>query len=435
MSLADRLVLKPDFSVRVKGGALDKAAERIAEAFPGLEKRAPEDVPIVLHKVEGAYKAGHWQGVTSGDVGIAVYEHLREKIELSQGLRLFLDQEMKVTTNPTLIDAMCRGYLVSWSKRAAKTRILSNLLAEKASELPTRWRTLFEQCPAFLDFDEGTEKVAAKMVDVFCPYQWLKTVGLPAPHEVGFMREAHFAFLRQAPDPKDETSVDKILDWVSPPNISALLEPWVAKAVEKVLSPWITADCPEPLREFILVRLVTKYGDPRSENRAFWHIIDQTYRRILLKWLARTSMEAIFEIVSRAEKGTEHGHQWAQRKRFWMSLYDQGHIEEAWVALDAKAAAIAADLFRQTGNKAYLNSARQKRRDTCLLFMRVGEKTVVEGSNNFRVHLFPNNALPTPSLYEREYDLEDLLLPRNHPAARRHDPPGHWMEWVQRRVL
>lgn len=436
MSLADRLVLKPDFSVRVKGGALDKAAERIAEAFPGLEKRAPEDVPIILRKVEEAYKAGIWQGVTSGDVGIAVYEHLREKIELPQELRLFLDQEMKVTTNPTLIDAMCRGYFVSWSKRAAKTRALSNLLLEKASVLPTRWKTIFAKHPAFLDIEDGAEKMAARMVEATTPYQWLKSEGLPAPHEEGLMRETHLAFLRQTPMPQTEMAVDKLLGWVTPPNRPKLFDPWAAETVEKILSPWVSTDCPQKLREFNLERLVNRFGDPRTDRPAFWSMVGQPYRRILLKWLARKSMEAIFDIVTRAEGGSEQGHQWANRKRFWMGVYDKGRIEEAWVALGSKAVPHAKELYARTGDPSYMSFGHQgTRSDTCLLMMKIGSKTVVEGSHSFRVHIFPTATRATPELYLSNYDLDDILLPVGHQDARRHDPPGHWMEWVQRRVL
>lgn len=436
MSLADRLVLKPDFKVRVANGVLEKAVERIESAFPGLEKRAPEDCPIIIRKVERAYRAGDWRGVTSGDVGIAVYEHLREKAQLSQDIRLFLDQEMKATTNPTLIDAMCRGYLVSWSKRGAKTRVLSNLLVEKASALPTRWKVLFAKCPAFLEFDEGAEKIAARMVEVPSPYQWLKTAGLPAPHEAGFMRETHLAFLRRAPEPRVEKAVDKLLEWVTPPHQAKNFDPWAAEAVEKILSPWVSSDCPENLREFNLGRLVNRFGDPRTDHPAFWSMVDQAYRRIMLKWLARKSMEAIFDIVTRSEGGSEQGHQWAKRKRFWMGVYDKGRIDEAWVALGSKAVPHAKELYARTGDPSYISFGKQRtRNDTCLLIMRIGTKTIVEGSHSFRVHVFPTPSRTTPELYLSNYDLADILLPVGHHDARMHDTAGNWMGWVQRRVM
>ncbi len=436
MSLTDRLVLKPDFKVRVASGSLRSAAEKIEAAFPGIEKRAPEDVPDILRKVGRAHTCGDWKGVSSGDVGIAVYEHVRGEIQMPQDLRLFLDQEMRATTNTTLMDAMCRGYLICWSRHEPKTRILSNLLIQKSSILPTRWRTLFAKCPEFLDFVDGAEKVALRMIDAPSPYQWLKASGLPAPHDVGFMREAHVEFLRHSPPPKSEKAVEKLLNWVTPSHQSMSFEPWVAQTVEKVLSPWISEDCPEGLREFNLKRLVDRFGDPRTDKPAFWSKVGQEYKRILLKWLARKSMEAIFEIVTRTEGGSEQGHQWSKRKRFWMGVYDQGRIDEAWVALGSKAVPHARDLYARTGDPSYISFGKQStRNDTCLLLMRIGTKTIVEGSHSFRVHVFPTSTRTTPELYLGNYDLADILLPVGHHDARMHDTAGNWMGWVQRRVL
>lgn len=436
MSLADRLVLLPDFGVRLDSETLRAAAEQIEVAFPGIERSAPEDVPDILRKVERAHKCGDWKGVSTGDVSIAVYEHIRGEFRIPKELRSFLDQELKATTNPTLMDAICRGYLICWSPHEQKTRILADLINQKSSILPMRWKTLFERCPEFLDSVQGAKNLALRMIDAPSPFQWLKAAGLPAPHDAGFMREAHLEFLRNSPQPRDERTVEKLLNWVTPAHQPKRFDAWGAETVEKVLSPWVSANCPQDLREFNLKKLVGRFGDPRTDRPAFWSLVGQDYRRILLKWLARKSMEAIFEIVTRAERGSEQGQQWAKRKRYWMGVYDRGRIDEAWVALGSKAVPHAEDLYARTGDPSYMSFGKQStRNDTCLLIMRIGTKTIVEGSHSFRVHVFPTSTRNTPELYLGNYDLADILLPVGHRDARMHDTAGNWMGWVQRRVL
>jgi hypothetical protein len=436
MSLADRLVLKPEFKVRTgRTVALDQAVDRIKIAFPDIEKRPPEDVSTIIEQVESAVRKGDWKGVTSGDVGVAIYAELEGNIIIPQGLRSFINREMQATTNPTLLDAICRGYLNGWEAGTKKTRDVSALLLEKANYLPERWKTLFSHCPDFLDAELGSDGVGARMVEIVSPFSWLKGIGLPSPHEEGFMRQAHIAFLRLTPEPRTAQVVDKLLSWATPPKQPELLDTRAAEVTVKILSLWLSEDCPPSLREHCVDRLVKRFGDPRKENQAFWSQVGEPHRRVMYKWLARKSMEAMFEIVTRSESGTEMGHQWAKRKRFWIGIYDQGRIDEAWVALGKKAIPYANELHMQTGDPSYQYYGYQTgRNDTCLLFMKIGNKTVVEGSHNFRVHIFHTQSSTAPVLYARNYNLDDILLPVGHNDAFTHDAAGNWMGKVQRRI-
>ncbi len=145
-------------------------------------------------------------------------------------------------------------------------------------------------------------------------------------------------------------------------------------------------------------------------------------------------MEAFIEIVSKAEAGGTHREQWAKRRQFWMGMYQQGRIDEAWVALTDSARKIAEQIFAETGDESYRSYGRQvgSRKDTCLLIMRVGRRTVVEGSHNFRVHLFEDGDAGAPVLYASEYDIADFILPDPDPNARAH--VGNWEDWVREKI-
>ena len=65
-------------------------------------------------------------------------------------------------------------------------------------------------------------------------------------------------------------------------------------------------------------------------------------------------------------------------------------IQSIKLALGSKAVPHAKELYARTGDPSYMSFGHQgTRSDTCLLMMKIGSKTVVEGSHSFRVHVFP----------------------------------------------
>ncbi|WP_420419744.1 EH signature domain-containing protein [Pacificispira sp.] len=433
MSLADLLVLRPEF--RIKNGdtaSLDDAIEKIEAAFPGIGPMAPADVDAILARVTRALRERSWKDVTTGDVAAALYVSFVEDRPLADDLRRFLDAEAQATTKPRLLDALARAYLDSWSADSPKTAFLQRRLVERSGILPQRWQALFRTSPDFLDLGSGPKLVGNRMVSAATPYQWLRSIGIAAPHGPGFMRLAHKAFLKQSPDAQDVGALDKLLSWAIPDGAPRLDDLGTAEVVDRILSPWTSRTCPINYREPCLARLIDRFGDPRHENPAFWALVSEPHRRLLNKWLAKKSMEAMFEVVSEVEHGTSVDH-WPARRRFWMGLYEAGRIDEAWFALGDKAVPVAEALFRRTNDKSYRTYGRQaSRADTCLLFMQIGGKTLVEGSHNFRIHIFPTPMRTTPQLYATRYELDELLLPFPHNDARMHS--GDWMGWVEDRI-
>jgi hypothetical protein len=186
----------------------------------------------------------------------------------------------------------------------------------------------------------------------------------------------------------------------------------------------------------LLEKLLTAYGDPRKESEHFWSLVAQSCKRAILRWLAGQQMEAFLDVVTRAEgKGdTTAQAQWQVRRHFWMGMFEHGRIDEAWAAFTSEARSIAKLRYQQTRDRAYRNYGLQEggRKDTCLLIMRLGNKIVVEGSHNFRVHVFSNDDPRAPSLYGDRYDVDTFLLPFPHENARIH--VGQWREWVLEKI-
>lgn len=434
MSLADLLVLQPEFRIRAFDTApLETAIKNIERAFPNIETRMPADTETIVQRVTTASRTGNWQEISTGDVAITLRAYLLEEFPIADDLRNFLDAEAIATTNPRLLDALALVYLETWSSGSVKTAHLQSLLVARADILPHRWKNLFQTCPEFLDVETGPQLIGARMVTEITPYKWLFKAGLPAPHGLGFMQLAHTAFLKQSTDPETVSDLEKLLSWTSPDGAAKLDDKRTAEVIDRILSPWTSISCPADYREICLNRLIDLFGDPRRENPAFWDLVMLPHRRVLIKWLARKSMEAMFQVVTEAEHDTGSHNPWLGRRRFWMGLYEQGHIDEAWFALGDKAIPIARNLHQRTGDKSYLSFGRQtSRKKTCLLFIRIGENIFVEGSNNFRIHAFPNPTRPPPQLYASNYDIDEILLPRPHDDARVHI--GDWKGWVKDRI-
>lgn len=434
MSLADLLLLRPEFRTRtLSTGPIEQAVEQIERAFPEVGSRAPSDVDATIDRVADAQLNGDWSGITSGDVALVLRAYFNGKHVMPDALRQFLAAEANATTNPRLLDALVRAYLETWEAGSPKTQVLCRLVLAGSQKLDARWRMVFHSCPGFLDLEAGPAAVGKRMVDVPDPYLWLKSIGLPAPHEQGFMRHAHAAFLEYTPEPQNAETLEKLVSWVTPSDAPALFDSRAAEVVDRILAPWVEKACPARFQEICVGRLLDRFGDPRNENPAFWGQVDEPNKRVIFKWLARKSMQAMFEVVTEAERHSASGHQWRDRGRFWLSLYDEGRIEDAWVALGEKAIPVARSLHQRTQDKAYLSFGRQiSRPDTCLLIMKIGTKIVVEGSHNFRVHVFPTPTRRTPLLYANTYNLNDIVLPQQHQDAKVH--LGEWMDWVRMKL-
>lgn len=214
-----------------------------------------------------------------------------------------------------------------------------------------------------------------------------------------------------------------------------------ARAVEKFFEPWRT-DMPTPDFPMLLRdRIIEAFGDPRYKDKtgakakAVWPLVAPDRRNILLRWLAGQSIEALLDVITKATGN----HMWPPRHYFWKSLYDRGLVTEAWIALSKPAMDIAGRLFSdredRLGQTAALQNASGNKKGTCLLIMKVGRYTVVEGSHDYRIHLFLNTDRRAPALYEGEYNAEKIMLPQNHRMTRIHDIHGAWQNWVEERVL
>ena len=435
MSLIERIRTRPHLRQAEKLGYdyFQNSVRAVEEAFPGSSKAAAGSIEQAIEKVSVALAEWHWDDITTGVVSMVCRAFLRGEVHHG-GVQDFIMREMEVTTNQALLDAACEAYFESWERGSSRTRWLARLIQNKSSRLPARWNRVFLALPDLLDADHGTNRIAEKMTQLPDAFHWLLSCGIASPHNGPLMRQIHFDWLSAMPTVRTHESCDRIFTWIRPEGHSPIADELAAAAIDKILEPWHQA-MPEPsYRQSLLDRLVSGYGDPRNARREFWPLTNDASRQALRRWLAGQSMDALLRVITQATTTS----MWPPRHHFWKDLHERGLVSEAWVVLSPAASKIADDLYSETLEETYKMAGRQtarSRKDTCLLVMRVGRYVVVEGSHDYRVHLFDASDPRAPQLYRDTYDAEAITLPADHPMARRHDPSGNWMRWVQERVL
>lgn len=415
---------------------LDAAVAAIADAFPGYRKSSKLTVEQMISALTTGVSTWEWTDVTVGQVTIVVRGWLSNEVALPPSLEDFLRAEISASTNVALLQAVCEAYLEEWNATSVQTIWLRGVIKERFEHLPANWQRAFSSLPELLADIEGPDALAARMVLEQAPYKWLVANGVAYPHAGAFMRELHTSFLRAISPIDARDRIDVLFRWILPAGKPSMENGPAAEAIDKLLEPWTRKQPDAELRTYLLDLLMAVFGDPRNQKPEFWSLVSPDSRKVVVRWLAGQSMDALLAIIT---KVTTKNHMWEPRHRFWKGLYDRGLIEEAWIALSREAISIAGELLKNTQNPIYSMVSRQTakgdRKDTCLLIMRIQRFIILEGSHDYRVHVFDQNDPHVPKFYEETYDADAMRLPAHDPNTKIHDQFGAWRQWVESRIL
>lgn len=437
MTLTERLAALPMRLPRPEANEkFERGYSAVKDAFSDVEPTIQAELDTLVKMLAASISANAWDELAEGDVATVVRAFAAKRVPLPQTVESFLWRELSCCTRPNLLDALCEGFLSGWVPSDEWTRMLARTIIARSDWLSRRFQNVFRNVPELFDVERGAITFGRWMAEQPTAFEAVCARGIYSPHDLGFMAHAHDAWLESVPQPTSKEMVDRIFAWITPSVAEPLTGDRGAAAVSRLLSPW-RQSMPKPdLRASLVERLTLAYGDPRNENPHFWDRVGGEGKRVMLRWLAGRRMEAFIEVVSLAEDQGSHGGQWANRRSFWMGLYEQGLIDEAWVAFTRPASTHAIRLFKKTGDPAYSHFGERvgARLDTCILIMHIGRHVVVEGSHSFRIHVFAKTDPKAPKLYGESYDVADFLLPvEDTKNTQRHI--GDWMSWVRRRVL
>jgi len=420
------------------------ASETIRRRWRDTETEETTENPEALAlEMDHRRRTDDWQGFYWADATRTALTFLgsglwREK-RFAPLLDFLLDQ-VGPGGNRVYTRAMFRKYLETFDQRSILTRQFAERLAHAFEDDTLRMADmpigpLVHHLHVF-DVDYAPQAIATHMETHAPPFRALRDAGVEAPHGDGLMQRAHRLFVQAlAPRIKngDFAAAETLLEWLSPPEAETSLQGGAGDALNALLLPWHARDPDEQLKSTIKSRLVDAYGDPRTETTGAWAACSGDARRVILKWLVGATIRVFFDIVTRADRT----HMWTNRKRLWIDLDEEDRITEAWFALSRAGANIARDLARKRDDPSLEKFSQNDSRNTsdrnkCLLIMKIDGRWVVEGSHNFKTHVFSRRDQLSVTPYEPSYTCEQFreIRGKNEPKRFGHWSIGAWRDNV-----
>ena len=411
---------------------LERAVRRVQDRWPDVKPEPPEkDRNALVREMLGRVERWDWAGVSTWRVtagAVAAFDEARRDAEALAPLRAFYMQVIETTEQQAILDGLFWVYIESFQPGADHTRRLAASLGQRAGKFGTRINQLVANFDGRLNPANAVDAVARRMVNSPDPYNDLKKLGFPAPHSPGLLYFAHLAFLESIKDRLDRSDEQKrLLRWLRPDNGHALQQ-GAGQAIAALLSPWQQVSPPEAVQTHLTESIVEAYGDPRLIRGGVWAAFPPHLKSVLLRWLTREDMRFFCNVITE----TQSDHQWPPRRDFWLRLFEQGRIDEAWVAFGGAAREHAKRYHTGTGafnvDKRF---AKQLDRggSTSLLIMRIGNKIVVDGCHNYRTHIFRANDPTAPKLDRSTYHCDDIM--RQSILSKAHNSIPVWQLWVE----
>lgn len=208
---------------------------------------------------------------------------------------------------------------------------------------------------------------------------------------------------------RQPTTVFRLLSWIKRlPATVVKTEMRVLLANALLLTWWPLRKVDESVKNTLVEFFVREYGDPRlaSPRHYQWEGVEPQALTVLTHWLTGNTLQGFVKILERTADET-----WRYRQKFWMAYYDQGHVEEAWLALgrDAQVAALGVShLVQQSPGMRYGRLEGGAAANQSVLLLRIGDMVFTEWSHNGSLRAYKEGEWATPRFYQPRYDGNDL---------------------------
>ena len=226
----------------------------------------------------------------------------------------------------------------------------------------------------------------------------------------------------------------KIMNWLAPKS-DIIARHGLSQGIEALLSPF-AHNSDKALQENLLRFLIDNLKDPRV-NKARWLRVSEYALQIIYKWLTTKSLVVFFEIISRFQKS----HMWEPRKKFWSQINAENLIDDAWVVLSRKGTSWAQQIAKERDDPSFRSHGQigDMAEQKCFFIMKIGNLTIVEGTDNFKVRIFKNGNLNAPVLYKtvaNYYYRDELTVsPSLCDESFMHDAAGRWTSKTYKYII
>ena len=416
------------------------AKKRVLDRWPDIVPDPPEqDHEAIIIQMLTLLESNRWEDVKMSFVLRALKVAFGPNFKNREHVAPIIDfafAELEATTQPTFLNAMVAIYLSCYEPKSDHSLALGSKINAKRHLLNGRWRAIEETYPTLFDARRAHADIAASMEEIDEPWQGLKANGFSNPHATGLMHYVHAAYVdRIRPNLNMESWLDVLFKWLNP-------EPGKRKTtgsievIEAVLGHWVQKSASDQTRQAVTEHLINQYNDPRT-NRSLWVGVAEEYMNVIFSWLTREDLRFFTSVVDATQKDP----QWQPRKKFWLRLYDEGLIEQAWVAFCPGAERYARTHLIRSGYSGYAENVRRfakqskggTRSDTSILIMKIGNKIVVDGCHNYRTHIFNIDDPVAPKLFRREYDCDADVM-ELAAWSKSHSSIPSWAQWVRESI-
>jgi hypothetical protein len=455
MKLSERLEIEknkvaPTFAPLVQGiGGVQKEVFLINEKWPdadhaNIDDIDPEELCLEMTARLGrgdGFSGSHWDGVAWSKACQTVRALWETDLWDNAGfteLRDFFSKLVKVDPRPYLVQVFYNLYFETFQSGSVRTTLIKEILQVTYKRLRTDISELVEEFD-LLEPTQAPSSISYLMTDFDNPYYGLQEMGIAAPHSEGLMEECHLEFLKRLEKELiagDQSTILKLFNWLKPNRAVPAFELGASSAIEALLLPWEKREPPKETKKLIIDKLITMYGDPRLNRSGPWMVMSKEVEQVIMRWLTEADLIAFLDIVERVIRYESDRHMWPARRKFWEEMWKQGHIQAAWVALSDAGKREAKRIATETDSKGLLAFG-DVLGDThrCFLFLKCGNKVVVEGSHSFKVHIYDEKQETCPQLYQERYDVNRLRRGYAKFGSFTHYASGIWMNEVKNALL
>lgn len=204
--------------------------------------------------------------------------------------------------------------------------------------------------------------------------------------------------------------------------------------IESLLRPWRDKTPSSDLCKNILEFFLKHFHDPRTvDGRTNWVGVSEESLKVIRKWLASKTLEQFFEIIKKTAKDNH----WSYRHKFWKAYYDDGYIDDAWVAL-GKNSRSEARFQSSHGNELMAASVKGSgvKTDHSVLIFKVAGLTICEWSHDGKCRVWCESNRKSPKMYEDSYLSEQLREHENvgfpHHSSEKYSWQKKVAEYIER---
>lgn len=206
---------------------------------------------------------------------------------------------------------------------------------------------------------------------------------------------------------RDEDAAFFLIDWAQRGVSHVAKTEFRVSFANALLSPWVGHRPGDYLKNKLIDFFIQPkgYGDPRFENHKHyqWDGVSHQAKGVILHWLTGDTLRGFMKLLQRTADEI-----WQHRQKFWMAYYENGYIDEAWMALGEDAWWASKGLRKDEVGMGCGRLDGGASNNQSVLLLKIGGLVFTEWSHNGSLRAYEESSFDTPKFYQSSYHGADL---------------------------